>query len=253
MVRLFLVLCLATTAASATASIEYDQVVAPDVIFGSGNANGGFTTDRASGLELGLRAKVRFPTPLNQFGSNGDGTYSHLAGNDAGRPLWSFEWSINTSWDGTTSLRFLRDLVYALRIDTDPSAATSFLTFDPINDANPITGYWDHAIGDQFTGNGGGTVSGDQTLYNGLIATKPVAQNSWRMDFFPITFDPNTSGNYTFELAAFAKGSTTQSPIAVTSIQVIVENGAVPEPFSILVWGSLIVGAMVASRRIQRS
>ncbi len=153
---------------------------------------------------------------------------------------------------GTERLRCAScaDLVYALRIDTDPSAATNFLIFDPINDANPTNGYWDHAIGDQFTGNGGGTVAGDLTLYNALIATKPVAQNSWRMDFFPITFDPNTSGNYTIELAAFAKGSTAQSPIAATSIQVIVENGAVPEPFSILVWSSLIVGAMVSSRRI---
>ncbi len=253
MLRFILITSAVMLPATSFAAIEYDQNVTPEVIFGSGNANGGFTTDRAVGLELGLRAKTRFPVPLNQFNSNGDGTYSQPAGNDAGRPLWSFEWSINTSWDGTTNLRFLRDLVYELRIDTDPSPSTSFFTFDPVNDPNPVTGYWDHAIGDQFTGNGGGTVATSQSMYDGLIASKNVAQNSWRMDFFPIVFNPNLAGIYTFELIAFANGSTTALPIAATSIDVIVEDGGVPEPLSLLTWCGLAGWAGIAARRYQRA
>jgi hypothetical protein len=50
----------------------FDQNVAPEVIFGSGNANGSFTNNQTGSVELGLRAKVRYPTPMNTFNSNGD-------------------------------------------------------------------------------------------------------------------------------------------------------------------------------------
>jgi hypothetical protein len=253
MIRILVTVCISILATSSFASIEYDQSVAPEVIFGTGNLNGGFARDQGNGLELGLRAKVRFPTPLNQFNSDGLGTYVHLAGNDTGRPLWSFEWTINTSWDGTKNLRFLRDVRYELRIDSDPSASTNFLVFDPINSPNPVTGYWDHAIGDQFTGNGGGMVAGDQATYNGLIASKHVAQNSWRMDFFPFAFNPSAAGIYTFELAGFTKGSTDPTPIAATSMVVVVENIGVPEPMSLLAWSGLIACALVAVRRHPKS
>ena len=48
-------LCLLALSSSAQAALQYDQNVTNNVIFGSGNANGSFTTDRASGVELGLR------------------------------------------------------------------------------------------------------------------------------------------------------------------------------------------------------
>jgi len=212
----------------AWSAIEFDQDVRPDVIFGSGNANGGFTTDRRNNVELGLRAKVRFPTPANTFNSNSDGTYNHLAGNDSGRPLWSFEWTVNVDYDGLTS-RDLDDLTYLLSIDTDPSSATSFTTFDPINQP-----YADHAIGTNATLNGGGTVAafGDTVGYAALLAGNNVAQNSWRMDFFfPAlgpSFDPNAIGTYDFLFQAF-DGST---ELASTSMQVNV----IPEPTAVITW-----------------
>jgi hypothetical protein len=46
-------------AAPTQAAIEFDQFVTPDVIFGSGNLNGAFTTDRQNGIEIGLRGKLR--------------------------------------------------------------------------------------------------------------------------------------------------------------------------------------------------
>lgn len=70
-------------AAPASAVIMYGQNVTTNVIFGSGNTNGGYTTDRANGVELGLRGKLRFNAanlPENTFNSNGDGTYSFDAG-----------------------------------------------------------------------------------------------------------------------------------------------------------------------------
>ena len=63
--------------------LDFDQNVTPDVIFGSGNTNGSFTVDRQGSIELGLRAKLRFDSnnqPQNVFNSNGDGSYSFVAG-----------------------------------------------------------------------------------------------------------------------------------------------------------------------------
>ena len=45
---------------SAHAVMSFDANVTNNVIYGSGNTNGSFTLDRTNGIELGLRAKVRF-------------------------------------------------------------------------------------------------------------------------------------------------------------------------------------------------
>jgi len=205
--------------------LEYDQDVTPDVIFGSGNANGGFTTSRNAGVELGLRGKVRFPTPMNVFNSNGDGTYTFEAGahtpSSPVTPLWAFEWSINTDDDGSSG-DDLDDLTYELGLDFDPGPGVNYQTFDPISTA--FVPFWDHAIGDNTTPNGGGTVAGDAPTYAGLVAANNVAQNSWRMDFFddpPFdVFDPTVPGRYEFYLSASDGGS----EVARTAITIIVER-----------------------------
>jgi len=69
----------ALSVSAAGAATLFDQNVTPDVIFGSGNANGAFTVDRAEGVELGMRGKLRYNlggVPENTFNSNGDGSYS---------------------------------------------------------------------------------------------------------------------------------------------------------------------------------
>lgn len=103
--------------------LQFDQLVTPDVIFGDGNANGAFTVDRSNGVELGLRGKLRHDgsgLPQNVFNSNGDGTYSFDAGVAPGQSfptaVWSFEWSVNTDFDGTSGY-MLDDLTYALGLD----------------------------------------------------------------------------------------------------------------------------------------
>src|SRR5262245_37144837 len=106
----------------AHAVITYDGNVTPDILFGSGNANGGFTIDRQGSVELGLRAKLRFP-PSNVFNSNGDGTYTFKAGlgQAPDHALWAFEWSVNTDYNGMTG-DLLNDFTYKLELDYDPGA-----------------------------------------------------------------------------------------------------------------------------------
>ena len=95
-------------AAPAGAAVVFDQNVTNAVIYGSGNANGGWTVDRNGGIELGLRAHVRYDVaddqPKNVFNSNGDGTYNHAAGAPGSNPTrarWNVDFSINSDFDGT--------------------------------------------------------------------------------------------------------------------------------------------------------
>lgn len=224
------------TAASAY-GLQFDQNVAPRVIFGSGNANGAWTTDRAGEVELGLRGKLRFNAsnlPENTFNSNGDGTYSFAPGSPTGgagwvtasTPIWNFEWAINVDTEDPVSSS-LDDYGYLLEIDFDPSQGTSYYSFDPIN----VT-LADHAIGDNLTTSANKFVAANAGAYAFLISNYNVAQNSWNMEFFnsPVSsyaFNPLLDATYNFRLSAFI-GSVL---VAQTEIDIIVGQGgaAVPE------------------------
>jgi len=228
-----------TLASSAQAVTQFDQDVTSNNIFGNGNTNGSFTTDRASGVELGLRAKLRFDAgnqPQNIFNSNGDGTYTFNAGvapggfsfapNSPTTPVWNFEWSINSNFDGTSGVN-LDGLTYELGIDFDPGPGTNFLAFDPINQPNA-----DHSIGDNTTAQSAGVEATSPANYIALIAANNLAQNSWNMEFFnntPFdTFDPTVNGTYDF----FITTTGVKTPIRV-DMQIIV----VPEPASLALLG----------------
>lgn len=242
-----LLLAVSVSTREAEAVIAFGQNVTPDVIFGSGNANGSFTTDRAGSLELGLRAKVRYPVPMNVFNNNGlDNRYTFSVGHSASnpdRPLWNFEWSINTNYDGLGA-DVLSSLTYRLDIDFDPGiGSTNFQSFDPIN----LT-FADHAIGTNSTGNGGGTTATDNANYATLIASNNVAQNSWSLGFFDdgthISM-PDVAGEYDIVLTAF-NGAT---QVGQTSILV----AAVPEPSAFLFGGLVcsVLGANYVRKRLK--
>jgi hypothetical protein len=229
-----------------------------EVIFGSGNANGSFTVDRTNGIELGIRGKLRFGAnnlPENVFNSQGNGTYSFSAGTPVipgpnlpgwasmTTPIWNFEWSINSNFDGSTANN-LNDYDYLLEIDFDPGVGvTNFLSFDPINLA-----FADHSIGTNATASGAGVEAINPADYLMLIGANNLAQNSWNMEFFndsPFdTFDPNAVGEYTIQLTAFPNGGGS----ALASVSVII---SVPEARAwlsgLLVCG--VFGGVVAYRR----
>lgn len=252
-------LCASSLGLASSFALEYDQEVEPDVIFGSGNANGSFTVGRAFGIELGLRGKLRHNaagSPENTFNSNGDGTYSFDAGVAPTQSFptaeWSFEWSINTDLDDTGTLD-LADLSYTLDLDIDPNLGIDFVTFDPIRGINPNFGEvrWDHGIGDNNTANGdGGNFVADTATYASAIAANNVAQNSWKPHWFFPGFDPTVDATYDLSLSAYAGFSFVDDPedpqngqirfehehepvlLARTNIQIIVGNGGSPVPDS---------------------
>jgi len=214
-------------AGPASATIEFDQNVTPDVIFGSGNANGAFTTDRNGGVEVGLRGKLRHNAsgaPENTFNSNGDGTYSFPKGiaptQSFPTAVWSIEWSINSNPGGNGTS--LDGLTYELGLDSDPGPGATFTSFDPIQGINPNFGEvrWDHAIGDNNTlSGGGGNFVANTSTYAGALATYNVAQNSWKAHWVISPFDPTVDGNYAVYLLAKDSGG---NVVARTDIQILV-------------------------------
>lgn len=249
------VAAVAAAAVNASAAIDFDQNVFPEAIFGSGNANGAFTTFSGNNLELGLRGKLRYDLnnqPQNTFNSNGAGTYTFQARSPLGagnpRPEWNVEWHINTDLDGQQG-RDLADLNYEIGMDNDPSSAVNFVTFDLINDPSvtiPLIGpvvAWDHALGDNATANGGGVA--DPLTYASNLAEFNVAQNSWAVTFnnqnwntHYAGFNPEAVGEYTFFLAAFDSG------VELGRTEIIIK--VVPAPGAA---GLLGIAGLAAARR----
>lgn len=209
----------------------------PDVIFGSGNANGGFTVGTNNNIEVGLRAKQRFPK-ANIFKYDGVDTYQFSAGESSpgsGRPIWNFEWSVNTDVNGTSGAK-VGDYTYRLKLDTDPGAGQTFTTFDPIS----TLGYFDHAFGDNNTGNGGGISTNDlvndgfvRTVnYQTWLTTENVVQNSWSMHWFTL-IDPTIAGLYRIEMEVL-----NQAGEMLSNSGINVQVSAVPLPAALPLYGA---------------
>jgi hypothetical protein len=77
---------------------------------GTGTVNGHFTIDReADGVELGLRAAVRFVAPITPNGGNTN-VYTAPLGTSGGAALWNFEYSYNPgTLIGTTTTIAISD------------------------------------------------------------------------------------------------------------------------------------------------
>lgn len=250
----------------ANAVVEFDQDATSNLIFGSGNDNGSFTTDRRNGVELGMRGKLRFDAgnqPQNIFNSNNDGTYSFDAGlpptgfgfapGSTSTAKWNFEWSINSSFDGSGVN--LDQLTYNIGMDFDPGVGTNFLEFDPINVLLA-----DHSIGTNATAQAAGSeAAGADDIakaadYALLIANNNLAQQSWNMEFFDdggaFFFDGRVDGTYDFFLEAFSPSA---GSLARVDIQIIVGAGApVPEPTTLSLFAMGLLGLGFAGYRRRR-
>jgi hypothetical protein len=215
-------------ASAAHGAVTYGGALTSNVLFGDGsNANTAFAVDRQGSVELGLRAKQRFPQSANVFHDNLDGTYTWNAGLGAApdHPLWAFEWSANTDFDGATG-DTLADYTFLLEVDYDPGPGTNFLAWDHISyptEAIPFTPpinttFYEHSIGTNATPAGGGAEAGSGVAYGALVAGNNVAQNSWRLSYFnesPFAFDPNAVGRYDFRLTAFDGNAAVAAQVAI--------------------------------------
>ena len=174
--------------------------VTPNAIFGSGNSNGSFTGQTQNNIEVGLRAKQRYPK-ANVFNYDGVDTYTFdstvLNTNPPDRSVFNFEWSVNVDKSGTSAL-VLSDYSYLLSFDIDNTLSTNFVSFDPFNSAS----YYDHALGTNSTPNGGGTTSGNLAALIVNMGLYNVAQQSSNLGF-GFSADPDLSRYLRFHVPSF--------------------------------------------------
>jgi len=102
LVRLASAVALTSLVSPASAVVTFDQSLASGWTQGSGTTNDHFTVDtEANGVELGLRASLRFVGSITPTGN----LYEAPAGNAGGLALWNFEFSVNPgTLTGTTAL-----------------------------------------------------------------------------------------------------------------------------------------------------
>ena len=202
---------IACAASAQAAPVNATGNVTSNVLYGSGNADGGFTGVTVGNLELALRAHVRYPDPLNEFNYDGVDTYTFAnTGGQPGYSVFNFDYSVNTDVNDTDDMpdNVISDYTYLLEIDIDPTAGTSFTSFDPFGLI------YDNAFGYNSTANGGGVTGYSSSSFN-------VGQNSenlWLASLFVPGFDPTADGSYVIRLTALSNDTS----IASTSINVIV-------------------------------
>ncbi len=216
-----LLLAFVCTAVSPLAFADlYNQNIT--AIYGTGNPNGGWTTDSGSGLTLGLRAKNRTTgaTP------NVNGVYSFATGvvpPANNRAIWNYEFSINSG------ASMLSAYDYYLSIDTNPALNVSFTTI------NPLAAFGDNSYGTGATANGQG-LEGPAVNF---IGSNTIAQNSQNIVF--IGLNPFLNATYNYDLYAVASGAGVNGTrLASVGMQVVVGTGgtAVPDAAST----SLLIG-----------
>lgn len=222
----------------------------PEIIFGSGNTNRGFTVNTVGDLELGLRAKRRYTDANDALGV---GIVQDAAGNylfdstgqtvTAGRSLWNFDWSINSDVvDGSDKLSAY---TYVIAVDYDGSAAEDMETYDPLG---LLQQYY---LGDNSSGNGGAT---QRNAFSLALAGESfddfnVAQQSVNLGFLDGSPDLG-AGQFRVSLTAFKNNDI----YASTSINVFVDTlpPAIPLPAGGLLLVSAL-GGLVVRKKLKRA
>ena len=235
---------LATSSAAFASPVNGTGNVTPGVIYGSGNANGGFTGQTQNNIEVGLRAHQRYPA-ANIYNYNGVDTYTFnslvLTTNPADRSVFNFDWSVNVDKDGSTGAT-LSDFNYSLSFDTDPSSGTSYSALDPFNTA----GYYDHSLGNNGTNSSNDVVSTSNGDLLANILLHSVAQQSSNLGF-GFSLDPDLPGIYGFKFEVFDK--ITSALLASSEIRVNVTPVPLPAALPLFAAGLGIFGLISRRRR----
>lgn len=130
-----------TSSADATLDSSSMKAGTTEFVTGGGipGTHSSVVLDHTSGVELGLHVQYRTGDSVTgTVGADGfahyaldkgiqNGTHSE-AGTNVNRSGATFDWSVNTG------LSNLADHTFVLKIDTDPTAGTSYQTFNPVAD-----------------------------------------------------------------------------------------------------------------------
>lgn len=200
----------------------------PGVYFGGGNANSNFTVGTGGGIELGLSVIDRFVGPIDPgAGSNVYQVSPGTLGLPHSGSIWGFDFSVNTQYSGGGLV--LDRFTYAMTI-TDLTTSNTGPTFNPVTAISDDSGY-----------GASGKTAGVNT------ATEWGAQNSESLSFagFLPGFNPNAPDLYEITLDAYNADSTLADQVTVFANA----GPPVPEPSSIILFGSLAIGVLLLGRK----
>jgi hypothetical protein len=216
-----------TTLASPNSSAATTGSPNPSWYDGAGTPQGAFTVNTASGVELGLRAKLRgSPTVYH----SADGTYVFSTGTSGGVAWWNYEFSIDLRPGGVGSL-VLASLAAASLTVTDNGTGASI-------SVNPLTAWGDDS--------GYGATAGNTSTakHSPEQALDWGAQNSENPSFGNPAFNPWIADSYTFVLSVTLPGNVTVSDTMIVQ--------TVPEPMTLALLGAGCAGLLVVRRRSGR-
>jgi hypothetical protein len=162
-----------------------------------------------------------------------------LTTNPANRSVFNFEWAINVDQDGSSG-KTLDDYSYLFSFDTDPTAGVTYAMIDPFN----TPGFFDHSLGTNATGNGGGIESANNAELTTNMASYNVALQSANLGF-GYSADPDLPGIYDFRMQVL-DGTVLLSSAEIT---VVVEPVPVPATLPLIIGGLGLMGFMARRRR----
>lgn len=206
---------------------------------GGPNPQGGWTTNTQNGIEVGLRAKYRGGPEINT--PSDDYVVLPGSGPNPAYALWNYEFSIDLRPGGTGNL-LLRDIVAWLTVTVRDSTNTIIAT----GTVNPAT-HWGDSAGFGSTGptlankNTAAATRGDWSLQNSQnlgFGDSPLA------GIAGYNFNPNAAYTYDFSLRV---GAGDTRSLVSTDMEVVVT----PEPTSIILLASVMIGVLVLIRRRQ--